>query len=188
MNQQRHQVRSSAQRTHLPLLYHLIWNIRSCLRAALFLPVMEREQPCPSLSGSLRHRLLESKTNPDLPLCSCRSLCCRSSANCQGVLVPATFKVMSVRWSPGCRWLYSWMKSVSEMSTWNLCGYGSSPLLFSCWTAWLRILKYCYWRGKKKASEKLNLVRPVAHQAEYCILPQSGSNALRFPNLKPPDL
>lgn len=42
--------------------------------------------------------------------------------------------------------------------------------------------------GEKKASEKLNLVRPVAHQAQYCILPQSGSNALRFPNLKPPDL
>lgn len=57
--------------------------------------------------------------------------------------------------------------------------------LLDCLAADLKVLLL---EGEKKASEKLNLVRPVAHQAEYCILPQSGSNALRFPNLKPPDL
>lgn len=34
---------------------------------------------------------------------------------------------------------------------------------------------------REKSLEKLKLVRPVAHPAEYCTLPQSGSNTLRFP-------
>lgn len=42
--------------------------------------------------------------------------------------------MLLVRWSPGCRWLYSWMNRVNEMSTWYLGGYESSVLNFSCWT------------------------------------------------------
>lgn len=64
-------------------------------------------------------------------------------------LVPATLTA-SVSWSPGCRFLYFSMNSVRDISTWNLCGYGSSPVPFSSSMAWERILKYCCLKKKKK--------------------------------------
>lgn len=58
---------------------------------------------------------------------------------------------------PPLRWCHSgvsqavgdvfWMKWVSKMSTWTLCG--SSPSTFSWWTAWLRI---SYWLGSRISS------------------------------------
>lgn len=47
------------------------------------------------------------------------------------------------------------------MSTWNLCGCGSSPLTFSWWIAWLRILRIAV-KKTKELLRSLSPVRPVA--------------------------